>query len=513
MLGRCANILLVICLACGVLPQAFLLYAAADAGDPIWRAGSAMMLGMISNTLIVAGVAVAVASVLGLTAAWLVVRGDVLWRRGLSVLLCLPFAVPAYVYAVALLGVDGRHWWMPRGPLGVGLLLGLTLYPWVYIPLKATLARQSRIYRELAACLGLGPWRRWWSVELPMLVPTIIATALLVLMGVLNDFGTAALFGVNTLSVGVHDALFSLQRRDWAAQLSLIGLVIPLLAVVLLAYLERRRAVHQPANPGGPIAPVRGHPALRWAGTAVLLIIISVGFLLPVALLVERALPGFARMRLDDVPALVIRTTLVASVVVALCLCLTLAILLLVRRGHAHPAWRRLGWLANLNYAIPSSMIAIALLFGVALLPRPMVGWVLSDTAASLVFGGVLSYICFPFATVASGLATIPRSIDEVCVVSGVRGLRRFTAVELPLLAKHLACGALLALVLVAQELPLTLVLQPFDFTTLGLRMYDLARVEAIRPAAVYAVILIALLIYPVIALDRLIMGERHAPD
>jgi iron(III) transport system permease protein len=512
MQGRVAKILLVICLACGVLPQAFLLYAAAYAGDPVWRSGSSMMLGMISNTLVVSGVAVAVASALGLAAAWLVVRGDVCWRRTLSVALCLPFAVPSYVYATALLGVDGPHWWMPRGPMGVGLLLGLTLYPWVYIPVKATLARQSKIYRELAVSLGLGPWRRWWSVELPMLLPTIAATALLVLMGVLNDFGTAALLGVKTLSVGVHDALFSLQRRDWAAQLSLIGLAIPLLAVVLLALAEHRRAVHQPSNQGGAIPPAKTPAALRWAGTAVLAVIVGVCFLLPVTLLLERAWPGFARMRLDDVPALVLRSTVIAGVVVALCLSLALGILLLVRRGYAHPAWRRLGWLFNLNYAIPSSMIAIALLFGVAQLPGPMVGWLLSDTAATLVFGCVLSYICFPFATIAAGLATVPRSVDEVCVVSGVRGLRRLTSVELPLLARHLACGALLVLVLVAQELPLTLVLQPFDFTTLGLRMYDLARVEAIRPAAVYAVILIALLIYPVIALDRLIMGDRHAP-
>jgi len=141
-------------LAC-VIPQAFVLWRALDGRPSILGEAPAVVWGMLCNTLVVAAVAVALAVAIGFASAFLIVRCALPGRRPLSVLLCLPFAVPPFAYATALLGWDGfRHLPLPEGPVGVGVILGLALYPWVYVPAKATLARQGRHYQELAAKYG-----------------------------------------------------------------------------------------------------------------------------------------------------------------------------------------------------------------------------------------------------------------------------------------------------------------------------------------------------------------------
>jgi iron(III) transport system permease protein len=499
-------------LAAVVAAPLVMLIHQAFADDRPWLGAVApvVVTGMIVNTLVVGAVAVALATAIGTAAAVLIIRCRIPGRRWWSVLLCLPFAVPPFAYAAALAGGGGLSRHLPDGPLGCGLVLGLALYPWVFVPVKAALARHAVHLHHAAAAVGLSPWARWWRIEVPMLLPTIASAALLVLMAVLNDFGTAALLGVKTLSVGLHDAMFSMQRPDWAAQLALAGMAVPLAAAGLLAWAERRRGSVQPANRGAPAPRV----VLPWWGSAAailaILALLGAALVAPVAVLANRAVLVIERMPLAPVPGQVVDSVLLAGSVTLAAVAIALAAGLAVRRPAA-AGWRHLGPFLVVVYAIPAAMLAVAFLLISGLLPRGLSALVLSETAILLGVAGIVAHLAFPWAAVRAGLGSVPRGSDDLCATLGLGWGARVRLVYAPLLRGHLAAGGLLVFVLMMQELPLTLILQPFDFQTLGLRLYDFARVEVLAPASVYALLIIGLLIYPVIAIDRLIMGDHDA--
>ncbi|MFW5846207.1 MAG: ABC transporter permease, partial [Planctomycetota bacterium] len=466
----------------------------------------------VQATLELSLLAVGLALTLGFLSAWCVTRCDFPGRRLCSVLLCMPFAIPSYLLAGLAVSASyhpavpsPEHVW------GAGLILGLTLYPWVYVPAKAAFITQSRHYDEIAVSLGMSPWQRFWRVHCWLLLPTAAVGALLVFMAVLNDYGTAQLLGVKTLSVGIHDAMFSMYRRDWAAQLALIGLALPILAVLVFSLLNARRAAYQPSNRGGAAPPQRISGLGRVAVYLFLGGLLLCSLVAPLGLLLRWAIAYLDRFPLDEMPGQIWDSLSVTLAVTAITLLLAILLsILLRRRGDLRP-WRRVSVLLNLNYAVPGIMLGIALLFASAEMPGWLNTALLSNSVGLLVTGGCLAYLCFPFFSLQAGQASVSPDMDDLCRVLGIGGWRRLWRIDLPLLSRFIACGGLLVIVNMAKELPLSLTLQPFGHLSLSMRLFTFAGVGMLEESAIYSLALIILVTYPIVALDRMIMRQAHA--
>lgn len=502
------------------LPLLSILHAALwtdPEAEALWTQGPARLWGLVRTTLLLGSSAALIATLLGTAAAWAVTRLDLPGRRLLSLLLCLPLALPTYILAgIAASLARAGLLPAPQNLPGAALLFGLSLYPWVYLPVKATLAQRSRIYHEAAQTLGLGPWRRLFHVHLPLLAPTAAVTALLVFMAVLHDYGTAYLLGVKTLGIGIHDTMFGDYRRDWAAQLSLLGLAVPVLAALLFGLLNARRGAYNPANRGAPVPRRRLAAPARWGVAGALVALLGAALLLPVGTLLLWASRFVGRIPLTRLPARVLDTLLVTALVTLLTVALALAINLLIRRGvqgRSRWLWTRLRLLPNLNYAMPGIMLAIALLFLAGSLPEAAARTLLSNTPALLVIAGCLGYICFPFFAIQAGLETLPREMDDLCAVLAIPPARRLWTIDLPLLRRYIACGALLVLVIMAKDVALSVRLQPFGFQSLSMRVFAFAEpdMDLLEESALFSLALVALVLYPVVALDRLVMGSADA--
>jgi iron(III) transport system permease protein len=143
---------------------------------------------------------------------------------------------------------------------------------------------------EASRTLGLGPWRGFFRVSLPLARPAVAAGATLALMETLADYGTVSYFGVQTFTTGIYRAWFSLGDRIAAAQLAaaLLGFVI---LVLLIEWRSRGRArfhntTGRHRQPGG-----RRLPGWRgWLATVACALPLSIGFLLPAYLLLRLAL-------------------------------------------------------------------------------------------------------------------------------------------------------------------------------------------------------------------------------
>lgn len=506
------HLLLASCFALLLLPQVFVVHQALDGDGAMVAQAPAMVWGLVRTTLVLSALSVTLAVVLGLGAAICVTRYDIPGRRLVSVLLCLPFAIPAYLLAGIALGASqGTSLPAPDNLWGAALILGLSTYPWVYLPAKAALVQHARQYHEAAQTLGLGRWQRIWRIHRGLLTPSVATGALLAFMAVLGDFGTVSLLGVKTLSVGIHDAMFGMYRRDWAAELALIGLALPVLAALAFAWANARRASYVPANRSAPLPPQRVGAIARWSMLGGLSVLLVAALGAPLAMLLRWAMDSVERRPLGDLPGHAWDTLLVTALVTAITVVLAFALTLALRRGRGLAGWGKAATLVNLNYAIPGIMLGIALLFTSSALPDGLASGLLSNSVGLLVIGGCLACLCFPFFALRAGLATIPRELDDLCATVGLRGTRRLLRIDLPLLRRSLACGALLVAVTMAKELPLSQVLQPFGYQSLSLRLYGFAGVGLLEESAIYALSLIALAIYPVVALDRLIMRSTDA--
>ncbi len=474
------------------------------------------MWSQLKNTLLVLMPALLIALSCGSLAAWWVARYAFPGRSVFSVLLCLPFAFPPYLLAAFYKSIY-HHNTLPipnvEHPVAAGVILGLSLFPWVYLPMKSQIRMQSAAYEDVAATLGLKAVERFRRVHLPLLLPTLGLSSLLVSMEVFSDFGTVSLLGVKTLSVGIHDAMFNMFRADWAAQLSLLGAALPLVGLAAFALLTRRKGFYQPSNRS------REHQLTRCSLPVQIAILISLTLLLaitlfyPLAMLCRWAWEQVKRVPLRDLPEQLFDSLHFLFWCFLLSMAISLVLALLLRGRRELRIWRPLSWVLALGYAMPAVMLAISLLFLSDALPEVLGDWILSESIMLLVLGGTLGYACFAYVSIQAGLFALSPRLDDLQRVLGLTGMAGLFRIRLPLLKRSLACAALLLLVNLAKELPLSQVLQPFGFQSLSLRLFSFAGMDLLEESALYALVMIGLVLYPVSLLDRLLDDDAYAHD
>ncbi len=490
------------------------------------------------NTLLLASGVGAGVTVVGVSCAWLTSMCQFPGRRGFEWALILPIAMPAYVMAYVytdFLQFSGplqtalREWtgWragdyvLPdiRSLGGAIFVLVAVLYPYVYLLARTAFLEQSGSSLETARALGHGPLRTFFRVALPLARPAIVAGVALAMMETLADYGTVAYFGVDTFSTGVFRAWFSLGDPVAAAQ---IGALL-LLGVGCVLALERglrgRSAFHAgPRRAPSPHVLVGGQ-----AAGAILVCLLPAlgGFVAPLALLLRLAMqdtePGFSQR----FAGLAFNSFTLAGITAVLAIVGALAI--------AYAARLRPGPLANLanrtaglGYAIPGVVIAVGVLVPVTWFDRWLAGWLaaqfgiapqlwLSGTIAALVYAYLVRFMSISLQTVEAGLAKIKPSMDDAARSLGLRPSQALVRVHAPLLARSLLAAGLLVFVDVMKELPATLAMRPFNFDTLAVQTYNLAKDERLAEASVVALAILAVGMIPVFMLARTMARRQGA--
>ncbi|MCH9818955.1 MAG: ABC transporter permease subunit, partial [Betaproteobacteria bacterium] len=166
-----------------------------------------------------------------------------------------------------------------------------------------------------------------------------------------------------------------------------------------------------------------------------------------------------------------------------------------------------IGQVISLGYAVPGAVVVIGILLPVVWLRT--VGWGadwgywVTGTSLGLIWAYLVRFTSVAMQTVDSGYTRLSYRLDETSQTLGVHGASMFRRVHMPLLRKSTYVAALLVLVDVLKELPVTLVLRPFDSDTLAVAAYQLARDERLDAAALPALALVLVGLVPVILLSR----------
>ncbi|QDO99828.1 iron ABC transporter permease [Ferrovibrio terrae] len=493
---------------------------------------------MLRNTvLMMVGVGLG-AMVIGTGCAWLVTMTEFPGRRLLSWALFLPLAMPAYVSAFVysdLLQFAGpvqtalRHafgwqrgdYWFPdfMSLNGAIALFVFGFYPYVFMLARAAFLDQSVCVLEVGRTLGLGPWTRFWRIALPLARPMIAGGVALVLMETLADFGAVSWLGVPTFTTAIYRTWFGMGDVTAAAQLAAVLLIFVLAAVMLeRASRQAKRFHHTSARtrplPLRPLRPLQATLAILACFLPILL-----GFLLPGGWLFHLAWvegDGFSFGRLAG---FTVNSFVLAGVSAVLLIVVALGLAYMHRVANNRAA----SWLirlATMGYAVPGSVIAIGVLLPLAAFDHVVDHWayslfgvssglLLSGTVAALFYAYLVRFLAVAFNAVDGGLHRIRPSLDQAARVLGETPLGVVRRVHAPLLRGSLMTAALLVFVDVLKELPATMIVRPFDFDTLAVRVYQLASDERLAEASTGSLIIVAVSLIPVIWLHRVVARSR----
>jgi len=458
----------------------------------------------------------------------------------LSWALLLPLAMPGYLAAYAytdLLEYSGpvqsllragfgwqsrQDYWFPevRSLGGAALFLSLVLYPYVYLLTRAAFAEQSAGVMEAGRSLGRGPWRGFFTLSLPLARPAIVVGLSLALMEALNDFGAVDYFAVQTFTVGIYRVWLGMGSVAGAAQLAVLLLGVVLLLTGLERMARRQQRFHHTTQRTRP-APrfvLRGWLGLGAATAAALPVLL--GFGVPAGLLAAYTLDVWRRSGSLGAPGLaaalgnsLLLAGLAALVTVAAGVFLAYGV-----RLRPWPLVRGVTRAASLGYAVPGLVLAVGVMIPAAGLDNALDGFLrdrygvssgllLSGTLAALTFACAVRFLPLALGAAESGLARITPSMDNAARSLGLRPRQVLRRVHLPLLKGSVLAAALLVFVDTMKELPMTLVLRPFNFNTLATHVYELAAYEQFRQSAPAALGIVLAGLAPVLLLGR---NERN---
>ncbi len=522
------------------IPVGTVIFTAFGPSDGIWsHLVSTVLWVYAGNTLwLMLGVGVGTI-VIGTSTAWLVTMYRFPGRRILSWALLLPLAVPSYILAFvitdqleyagnvqsALRGVFGwtspRDYWFPeiRSLGGAAIVLSLVLYPYVYLLARAAFIEQSFGLFETSRTLGRGPVASFFTIALPLARPAVAVGVALALMETLNEFGTIDFFAVPTLTAGIFDVWLNMDSTTGAAQLASILVAFTLVLVVIERLSRRSRRYHDTttrvqALPDYPLSTAHGVGALLWCAMPV-----ALGFLLPALVLGSYAMVFYAETLEADYFDYVWNSMTLAvwAAAVAAIAGITLAygVRLSPRR-----TMRGLAEFATIGYAVPGAVLAVGIMVPLgyfdnaidaasqALFGLPT-GLLISGTATALVVGYVVRFLALGYRTVDSGLSRVTPSIEGVARTLGASPTRALLRVHLPLIRPSVITAALLVFVDTMKELPLTLILRPFNFDTLATFVYQYASDELLEECALGALTIVAAGVLPVILMSRTIARSR----
>lgn len=471
---------------------------------------------------------------IGVSMAWLVSVYDFPGRKYFEWLLILPLAFPSYMMAYSYVGILEY-----TGPVqaflrnnfdihfkgaivdimnmpGAIFILSISLFPYVYVICRASFTRQSNAMQEAAFLLGSNRMRMFTKIALPMARPAVAGGIALVGMEVLNDYGTVKYFGVDTFTSGIFRAWFSFGDINTAIYLSAILTLIVLALIWVENFQRGNRNWNARSGSSKPALRVRPkRKATRQLYMALCLIVLLISFIFPLLQLFYWVSLTWRNVVDSEFGILILRSfSLAIGSAVAIAV---ISIFLLYAIRLSPLKWtKHIAKTASLGYAIPGAVIAVGVMIPMMGLDRKInwalsnnVGMILSGTLFILVVAYIVRFMAVGYNAIDAGFQKTGASVNEVARSLGASPLRTLWKIDLPLIRNSIAGAVLLAFVDILKELPLTLILRPFNFHTLATKAFDMATNEMIAESANASLVVVLTGVIPIIVLNNMISRKK----
>ncbi len=492
----------------------------------------------IGNTLILVFFTAILALIIGTTLAWLISAYDFPLRKFFRWALILPLAIPSYILAytyAAMASYTGVVQVTLRSLLGTGLdqryfnimsmpgavfVLSLSLMPYIYMILRAFMEGQSASLIECGRMLGKSHLGIFLKVVVPVSRAALVAGTSLVVLEVLSDYGVASYFGIQTFSTAIFRSWFSLGDIDSAIRLAAILMVFVLVLLFLEKILRGRRSYSMTNTKHCPLSRKKLRGPMAILATSYASIILLLGFLIPVGQLTYWAILTYKDTLGVEAWVLSLNTLWVAviSAIIILVFGIIIANYSRLKNNFLSKIYSKI---SLLGYSIPGAVVAITMILFFIHLDRWLAplykiilpgapGLVLSMSLVLLIGAYVLRFLAVGFQSIDGGFERIGRKYHDASKMLGHGEVSTFFKIDLPMLKPALLSGFTLVCIDVIKELPLALILRPFNFNTLATRVFDYANDERIPEASVPSLLIVLIVAAGILILNKTLDKEKN---
>ncbi len=474
--------------------------------------------------------------ILGIFSAYFVSFYDFPLSNFFSWALILSFAVPGYIYAFSIIaffenygtafsfltflfGEGNYNAIIPKidGLFGAIISISFSLFPYVYVLTRASFYYQSNNYIEVGKNLGLSSNETFFRIVLPSARPAIIAGLALVSMECLSDFGTVSFFSVNTLTTGIYNSWLSFDDLNTANQISFILLIFILLLFSVEIFSRKEARYHQPSRGFKPITKIKltGRKSIFPVLICSLIFILS--FIFPVSQMIywTAKFPKY----IQDIDIFKINLNTLTLVLLASVFIVTIS--LFINYGSRISKSKILNYLTTFSisgYAIPGVILAVAFITFFSNLSDFFANNFDFKSSKGLfigsIFGLLLAYFIRFFSLSFNGIKSsyekINNSIDESAYLLGYSKINTFLKIHIPYLSTNIILIILLISLEVIKELPMTMILRPFNFETFATQAYIYASQDLLEAAALPSLFLIFWSTILILLSSRYILSKKN---
>ncbi len=446
--------------------------------------------------------------------AWINTMTNYWGRKIIQVMCIFPLGVPAYIsaYCYAEILEPGGYLsfifpqydgFSLRNSFSAALVLSFSLFPYVYLLTRIAIINFSVRYLEAAKTMGKTPFECFYKVSLPMALPGIAAGLALVLMETVNDFGVADFFGLQTLTIGVFQYISIINDLPSAFSLSLIIIILMSSLYFFEQKVKGNKRFHNSS-----------YENIQWSRynlgkikTAVVLMIGSIpilfGFLVPLIFSIYLFLTHINVIDFSNYLSSLFNSSLVGAL--AGCICILVSIFInFISRFSEKRRFFIYKKIINLGYALPGVVIALGVLILLSLFNN-FSSFSLAATLFGLILALVIRLIALSNNSIDSGLDKIGKSIDDASRLIGRRPSTTYFRIIVPQIKISILAGYLIVFVDTFKELPITLLLRPFNFDTLATSLYEYSSNEMFEHGSLHAVTIIIFLSIVIYIFDSFI--------
>ena len=487
-------------------------------GDYVSVLKNTFLLDYIYNSLILLIGVLTLTFIIGVGCAYLVSFYKFPGVNFFKWALILSFAVPAYIYAYSLtaffenygtafsilknlLGEGNYNAHIPKfdGMLGAIISISFSLFGYVYVLTRASFHYQSQNLLELGKNLGFSKQKSFFMIILPSARPAIVAGLSLVAMETLSDFGSVSFFGVSTLTTGIYNAWISFDDLTLANRLSSY-LLIFILGLFILENLSRKKAQYHTSSKGGfkskSVIQLSGYKSIT--ASLFCIVVFFLSFLFPVFQMLYWTI--IFPKHLLDLNLIQLFSNTILLVFLACCVLIFLAFI-----SNYGSRVSKSKFLDTLNtfsisgYAIPGIILAVAFITFISWLDLNMINYLGTESIKSIFIGSILGLVIIYFIRfyslanngIKSGYLKINYSIDESAYLLGYSKFKTFRNIHLPYLKNSVLLIGILLTIEIIKELPITLIMRPFNFETFATKAYIYASQDLLEAAAAPSLLLI----------------------
>lgn len=445
--------------------------------------------------------------IFGVIPAWYVSTNNFRGKNFYDIMLYLPLAIPAYIMAFTysdILSYTGpiqsffRKYFpdfadfLNRDYLQIEILsiiMALSLYPYIYTACRLSFSLIGSNYIELSRSLGMSSTKTFFKIIIPLSRVSIFSGLFLVIMEVLNEYGAVQYFGVNTFTSGIFRSWYSMQDVQTASLLAIILFAVVVIFFLTERYVNSKFKFNYKPN-------TKNYVSNHTSKTKKILIHISclfptfLGFIIPVLFIINNVIYEFEKIDFVRVFNLTTNTVLI-SLTASIIIIIIAVYFQFIKRIIRNRAVSLLNDAISLTYALPGAVIGLSLIILVT--KTPFKSEIMIGSFSLLVYAYVMRYMAVGISPLKSSFEKHPSSFDDTAFNLGMGPLKLFRRIHFPINKSAIAIAFLITFVDIIKELPITLILTPFNFDTLSVQTYQYAVDEMIPKSAIYSLTIVML--------------------